>query len=63
MESEEISFGRCRLHLGRRALRRDETRVRLHRRPLDILCALAAAKRRAAGKDEQIAQPWPGRIG
>jgi DNA-binding winged helix-turn-helix (wHTH) protein len=62
MENEEISFGRYRLHLGRRELRRDEALVRLHRRALDILCALAAAKGGVVGKDELMAQLWPGRI-
>jgi len=62
MENEEISFGRFRLHLGRRELRRDEVLVRLHRRALDILCALAAAKAEVVGKDELMARLWPGRI-
>ena len=62
MENEEISFGRFRLHLGRRELRRDEALVRLHRRALDILCALAAAKGGVVGKDELMAQLWPGRV-
>jgi TolB-like protein len=61
MESEVISFGRFRLHLGRRELWRDEAPVRLHRRALDILCALAAAKGDVVGKDELMAQLWPGR--
>jgi DNA-binding winged helix-turn-helix (wHTH) protein len=62
MENEEISFGRFRLHLGRRELRRDEVLVRLHRRALDILCALAAAKGEVVRKDELMARLWPGRI-
>ena len=62
MGSEEISFGRFRLDLGRRELWRDEAPVRLHRRALDILCALAAAKGDVVGKDELLAQLWPGRI-
>jgi DNA-binding winged helix-turn-helix (wHTH) protein len=60
--SEEITFGRFRLHPGRRELLRDEVPVRLHRRALDILCALAAAKGAIVGKDELLALLWPGRI-
>ena len=62
MDSEEINFGRFRLHPGRRELLRDEVPVRLHRRRLDILCALAAAKGAIVGKDELMARLWPGRI-
>jgi DNA-binding winged helix-turn-helix (wHTH) protein len=62
MDSEEISFGRFRLRPGRRELLRDEVPVRLHRRSLDILCALAAAKGAIVGKDELMARLWPGRI-
>ena len=36
--------------------------MRLNRRALDILCALAAAKGEIVGKDELMAQLWPGRI-
>src|SRR5262249_5682596 len=36
--------------------------VRLHRRALDILCALAAAKGAIVSKDELLALIWPGRI-
>ena len=62
MENEEISFGRFRLNLGQRELRRDEALVRLHRRALDILCVLAAANGEVVGKDELMAQLWPGRV-
>jgi TolB-like protein len=62
MDSEEISFGRFRLHPGRRELRRDEVPVRLHDRALDILCALAEAKGEIVSKDELMARLWPGRI-
>jgi DNA-binding winged helix-turn-helix (wHTH) protein/TolB-like protein len=62
MENEEISFGRFRLHPRRRELLRDEVPVRLHRRALDILCALAVAKGAIVGKDELLALLWPGRI-
>ena len=44
MDSWEISFGRFRLDLPRRELRRDGQPVRLHPRALGILCALAEAK-------------------
>jgi hypothetical protein len=60
--SEEITFGRFRLHPGRREPLRDEVPVRLHRRAFDILCALAAAKGAIVGKDELLALLWPGRI-
>jgi adenylate cyclase len=62
MENEEISFGPFRLHFSRRELRRDETLIRLHRRALDMLCALAAAKGEVVGKEELMTQLWPGRI-
>jgi DNA-binding winged helix-turn-helix (wHTH) protein len=39
----EISFGRFRLDLARRELRRDQKPVRLGSRALDILCVLASA--------------------
>ncbi|HEV2097711.1 MAG TPA: winged helix-turn-helix domain-containing tetratricopeptide repeat protein [Stellaceae bacterium] len=62
MDNEEISFGRFRLHPGRRELLRDEVPVRLHRRALDILCALAAANGAIVAKDELMARLWPDRI-
>src|SRR5262252_9295971 len=62
MDSEEISFGRFRLHLGRRELLRDGEPVRLHRRALDILCALAAARGQVLSKDALMARLWPGRV-
>jgi TolB-like protein len=62
MENEEISFGPFRLNLDQRELRRDDAVVRLHRRALDILCALAAAKGEIVSKDELMARLWPGRI-
>jgi DNA-binding winged helix-turn-helix (wHTH) protein len=42
MVEGELSFGRFRLDLARRALRRDQTLVRLGSRALDILCVLAS---------------------
>ena len=62
MENEEISFGRFRLDLDRRELRRDGQPVRIHRRALGILCALAEAKGEIVGKDELLARLWPGRV-
>jgi DNA-binding winged helix-turn-helix (wHTH) protein/tetratricopeptide (TPR) repeat protein len=62
MESEEISFGRFRLHLGRRELLRDGKPVRLHGRALDILTALAAAKGEVLSRDTLMARLWPGRV-
>ena len=62
MDSEEISFGRFRLHPGQRELRRDEAPVQVHGRALDILCALAAAQGTIVGKDELLALLWPARI-
>jgi hypothetical protein len=43
MVEGEISFGRFRLDLAGRQLRRDEKPVRLGTRALDILCVLASA--------------------
>ena len=62
MENEEISFGRFRLDLRRPELRRDGQRVRIHRRALGILCALAEAKGEIVSRDELMARLWPGRI-
>src|ERR1051326_122051 len=62
MDSQEISFGRFRLHLGRRELLQDGEPVRLQRRAFDILCALAAAKGHVLSKDALLAQLWPGRV-
>src|SRR5215813_10288896 len=62
MENEEISFGPFWLDLRRPELRRDCQPVRIHRRALVILCALAEAKGEVVGKDELMARLWPGRI-
>src|SRR6516165_5921199 len=62
MDSWEISFGRFRLDLRRRELRRDGQPVRIHRRALGILCALAEAKGETVSKDELLARLWPGRV-
>ena len=62
MDSWEISFGRFRLDLPRRELRRDGQAVRIHRRALGILCTLAEAKGEIVSKDELMARIWPGRI-
>jgi DNA-binding winged helix-turn-helix (wHTH) protein len=62
MENEEISFGPFRLDLRRPELRRDGERVRIHRRALGVLCALAEAKGEIVSKDELMARLWPGRI-
>ena len=62
MENEEISFGPFRLDLRRRELRRDDRPVRIYRRALAILCALAEAKGETVSKDELMARLWPGRI-
>src|SRR5215467_15447062 len=62
MDSWEIRFGRFRLDLRRRELRRDGQPVRIHRRALGILCALAEAKGEIVSKDELMAQLWPGRV-
>jgi TolB-like protein len=60
MVEGEISFGRFRLDLARRELRRDETLVRLGSRALDILCVLAAAGGKLIGKDELMERVWAG---
>ena len=43
MVEGEISFGRFRLNIARRELRRDETLVRLGSRARDLLCVLGEA--------------------
>jgi adenylate cyclase len=62
MGNEEISFGCFTLDLRRPELRSDGQPVRIHRRALDILCALAEAKGEIVGKDALMARLWPGRI-
>ena len=62
MSNEAISFGPFRLDLARQELRCDDALVPLHRRALDILCALAAAKGEVVSKSELMAHLWPGRI-
>jgi len=57
----EISFGRFRLDLRRRELSHDGRPVRLRRRSLDILCALASANGELVSKNELIERLWPGR--
>jgi predicted ATPase/DNA-binding winged helix-turn-helix (wHTH) protein len=56
----EISFGRFRLDLARRELRRDEAPVRLGNRALDILCELVSAQGGVVTKDELMARVWAG---
>jgi DNA-binding winged helix-turn-helix (wHTH) protein len=56
MENEEISFVRFGLDLRRPELRRDGQPVRIHRRALGILCALAEAKGQIVSKDELMAR-------
>src|SRR5215813_1064562 len=60
MVEGEISFGRFRLDLARRELRRDEGLVRLGSRALDILCVLASAGGKVVSKDELMERVWAG---
>jgi DNA-binding winged helix-turn-helix (wHTH) protein len=60
MVEGEISFGRFRLDLARRQLRRDEKPVRLGSRALDILCVLASARGKVVSKDELMERVWAG---
>jgi TolB-like protein len=60
MVEGEISFGRFRLNLARRELRRDDTPVRLGSRALDILCVLASSGGAVVTKDELMARVWAG---
>jgi DNA-binding winged helix-turn-helix (wHTH) protein len=60
MVEGEISFGRFRLDLARRELRRDQKPVRLGSRALDILCVLVSAEGRVVTKDELMARVGPG---
>jgi DNA-binding winged helix-turn-helix (wHTH) protein len=60
MVEGEISFGRFRLDLARRELRRDQTLVRLGSRALDILCVLASAGGKVVTKEELLARVWGG---
>src|SRR5277367_440465 len=59
MNDIEVTFGRFRLHLGRRELMRDGIRLPLGGRALDILCVLAAASGEIVTKDELMAKVWP----
>src|SRR6516164_8782600 len=60
MVEGKISFGRFRLDLARRELRRDQTLVRLGSRALDILCVLASAGGKVVSKDELMERVWAG---
>src|SRR6516165_8662867 len=60
MVEGEISFGRFRLDLARRELRRDQKLVRLGSRALDILCVLASAGGKVVSKDELMERVWAG---
>ena len=60
MVEGEISFGRFRLNIARRELRRDETPVRLGGRARDILCVLASAGGKIVTKDELMERVWAG---
>jgi adenylate cyclase len=60
MDEGEISFGRFRIDLARRELRRDNKPVRLGSRARDILCLLASAGGAVVSKDEVMARVWPG---
>jgi adenylate cyclase len=59
---DEVSFGRFRLDLRRPELRCDGRPIRLHRRALGILCALAEARGEIVGKDALMTRLWPDRI-
>jgi TolB-like protein len=60
MVEGEISFGRFRLDLARRELRRDQTLVRLGSRALDILCVLGSAGGKLVSKNELMERVWAG---
>src|SRR5215472_17567290 len=60
MVEGEISFGRFRLDLARRELRRGQTPVRLGSGALDILCVLASAGGKVVSKDELMERVWAG---
>jgi adenylate cyclase len=62
MENEEIRFGCFTLDPRRPELRCDGQPVRIHRRALGILCALAEAKGEIVSKNQLMARLWPGRI-
>jgi DNA-binding winged helix-turn-helix (wHTH) protein len=60
MVEGEISFGRFRLNIERRELRRDEAPVRLGGRARDILCVLASAEGKIVSKDKLMERVWAG---
>src|SRR6516162_4793985 len=60
MADGEIRFGRFRLDLARRELRRGNEPVQLGGRALDILCVLATAEGAVVTKDELMARVWAG---
>jgi TolB-like protein len=62
MVEGELSFGRFRLDLARRELRRDNRLVRLGSRALDILCVLASAGGKVVTKAELMERVWAGVI-
>jgi len=60
MVEGEVSFGRFRLDLAQRKLRRGDKLVRLGGRALDILWVLASAGGAVVSKDELMSRVWPG---
>jgi DNA-binding winged helix-turn-helix (wHTH) protein len=62
MVEGEISFGRFRLDLARRELRRDNRLVRLGSPALDILCVLASAGGKVVTKAALMERVWAGVI-
>ena len=60
MTEGPLHFGPFRLDPARRELSRDGRPVRVGRRALDILCALASARGAVVSKDELMARVWRG---
>jgi TolB-like protein len=62
MSGDQVRFGRFRLDLGGRELKRDDMPVRLSGKAADILCALVSAQGEVVTKDQLMAQVWPGLV-
>jgi TolB-like protein/tetratricopeptide (TPR) repeat protein len=59
-EAGEFAFGRFRLDVGKRALRRDGAHVPLGTRSIDILCALTESAGALVTKDDLMERIWRG---
>ena len=56
--AELLTFGNFRIDLTRRILRRNETRIRIQKKPLEVLIYLVEAAPRMVPRDELLSRFW-----